>query len=900
MVEPVEAFYRCGICDKKAGAGVAACPKCKMFVHFKCTESSYKAVLALGDAFVCRKCSAAGSIMQTVQSSALSSQNDQTADSSVLHQTENCEPQTSTPNITQEDCVLDNAIAPAESTPLLRTSSLKTSSSSVKPHGVSSLDESPITFESVVRSSPRKRQNASVEGTPPAKRTQQSESEETPTAELSESLNAITDMQSETSISSGNIQDKQPTEQDSNSRWKLRVNGITVMTAHFISDSPEEVVHGHALKKGFAKYEIKSCYLRQLAKWKDYNNDIHLPGAFVAWRKNQTRQMTGKLLTAETPTKLKENADGEKKMLAPCSCRLKCRDKIQEGQRKEVHDKYWSLSYNEKRTWIIKNAFEVPPKGKNTGSGKRKNSRLYMLKDISVCKTMFMSTLGYTADKFLTVAFKSNVAESTKGKHDHSYHTITSDQEKKMEEHINLFEPGISHYRREHAPHRKYVDPSLTINDMYDCYQKSCEQASESALSKSSYTRKLKNMNISFAKLGHEECETCIQYKEHVCPADDITFEECKCCEKKSKMCECCKRHGLNNRKNRLERKSTLNCSIQRNSNICKCCKLHAIITKRKKKEESKCSTCTGHVAHSEKDRKARAAYHSDREFSESGEKEETYFCSLDLQKVRMLPEIAGLKSAAFTGRITAYNESFSPIGRKKGDSIAILWHQGVAGRNDEDITSAFRKFIYFLQQLKNGKIKHLEMWMDNCCAQNKNWTLFSALVAIVNASWNTLLTITLKYFESGHTFMSADSFHHQVEREALKMKNLYDFADFVQCISKVGKAVEMEAVDFQQWKKQLSESKVSKETRPLLEDVSVLKFCSGSTEMLYKNLHTDENYKSADFLMKKYTEDVKKGAVNPPSVTEYSGVTADRKKGIIRNLLPSIPTTHHSFWNNL
>ena len=36
-------------------------------------------------------------------------------------------------------------------------------------------------------------------------------------------------------------------------------------------------------------------------------------------------------------------------------------------------------------------------------------------------------------------------------------------------------------------------------------------------------------MNISFAKLGHEECEVCIKYDEHSCLSDSIEAK-CDCC----------------------------------------------------------------------------------------------------------------------------------------------------------------------------------------------------------------------------------------------------------------------------------------------------------------------------------------------------------------------------------
>jgi hypothetical protein len=56
---------------------------------------------------------------------------------------------------------------------------------------------------------------------------------------------------------------------------------------------------------------------------------------------------------------------------------------------------------------------------------------------------------------------------------------------------------------------------------------------------------------------------------------------------------------------------------------------------------------------------------------------------------------------------------------------------------------------------------------MDNCTAQNKNRTIFSTLMKVMNMpKLLNIEVITLKYFERGHSFMSADSFHHRVKRQ--------------------------------------------------------------------------------------------------------------------------------------
>jgi len=38
-------------------------------------------------------------------------------------------------------------------------------------------------------------------------------------------------------------------------------------------------------------------------------------------------------------------------------------------------------------------------------------------------------------------------------------------------------------------------------------------------------------------------------------------------------------------------------------------------------------------------------------------------------------------------------------------------------------------------------------------------------------------------FFEPGHTFMSADNFHHQIESSFKKQGKTYDFKDFVDAI---------------------------------------------------------------------------------------------------------------------
>ena len=86
--------------------------------------------------------------------------------------------------------------------------------------------------------------------------------------------------------------------------------------------------------------------------------------------------------------------------------------------------------------------------------------------------------------------------------------------------------------------------------------------------------------------------------------------------------------------------------------------------------------------------------------------------------------------------------------------------------------------FIHFVR--KNGDIQSFIFGADNCSVQNKNWFLFTALANEVNRQNTAIHTITLKYFEPAHTFMSADSFCHRTEQKVWKKKRLEYFQDFV------------------------------------------------------------------------------------------------------------------------
>jgi len=93
--------------------------------------------------------------------------------------------------------------------------------------------------------------------------------------------------------------------------------------------------------------------------------------------------------------------------------------------------------------------------------------------------------------------------------------------------------------------------------------------------------------------------------------------------------------------------------------------------------------------------------------------------------------------------------------------------------------------YSFFLHYRDTEK---LTIWLDNYSSQNKNWCLLSFLVYIVNSDDICVQEIILNYFQAGHTFMSADSFHHQVELSLKRQKKTYDFEDFAKAVGAANK----------------------------------------------------------------------------------------------------------------
>ena len=226
---------------------------------------------------------------------------------------------------------------------------------------------------------------------------------------------------------------------------------------------------------------------------------------------------------------------------------------------------------------------------------------------------------------------------------------------------------------------------------------------------------------------------------------------------------------------------------------------------------------------------RTRREYNKDKE---EVRKINTLKVSADLQKVILLPRMDQFKTGIFTPRLVVFNETMSQLG-KHGIDTAVIWHEAIADRKDEDIASAFYTWIKNLRDVKT-----LTIWMDNCTGQNKNWTFYSILFCIVNDQSIDVDEIILKYFVVGHTFMASDSAHGRIEKATRKMKTVYDFKDFKTCINNANcEFLEMETRHFNGWKPVATQYQLSKmeDKRPCIEQIVYVRVKKGDDAFHYK-----------------------------------------------------------------
>lgn len=270
-----------------------------------------------------------------------------------------------------------------------------------------------------------------------------------------------------------------------------------------------------------------------------------------------------------------------------------------------------------------------------------------------------------------------------------------------------------------------------------------------------------------------------------------------------------------------------------------------------------------------------------------------TLCVSVDMQKVIMLSRLEMVKEVIDTPRIMAFFQSYVPVGKKNQVApFAPLWHEGISGRNDEDIVSAYYKFL----TITACDFDRIIIWADNYAGENKNLCLFSFIVYIINLGQISASTITIKYLEAGYAFTAADSFHRSVEKSLRKKQNVYDFSDFFDAVraslkNSVPVVEEMQFEDFREWPTLTLNFQLQKlnDDKTLIKNITIITARKGATNLFYQESFGDTE-KELHFLPTKYFRPVEAILEKPRSLENNRGITHQRKETILKGLGKLMP----------
>lgn len=222
-------------------------------------------------------------------------------------------------------------------------------------------------------------------------------------------------------------------------------------------------------------------------------------------------------------------------LLLPCNdqCRKKCSKKIGDLERNNIRTTFWTMTFGERRLFLDSHIKQhgVKTRVQEALSSNRNYSIRYFLpiknhiesgnnltEDLQVCKTMFLHTLGLKTDGMITAHLREkrnsgNGVAKTKDDRGLVARAILNsqkvDNQTAIINHINSFNPVVSHYNLKHSPNRRYLPPELTVSFMWKDF------CIGQKVGYDLYRNIFKQQNIGFSRPSQDECDTCKIYKSH-------------------------------------------------------------------------------------------------------------------------------------------------------------------------------------------------------------------------------------------------------------------------------------------------------------------------------------------------------------------------------------------------
>ncbi|CAG5045992.1 unnamed protein product [Parnassius apollo] len=263
------------------------------------------------------------------------------------------------------------------------------------------------------------------------------------------------------------------------------------------------------------------------------------------------------------------------------------------------------------------------------------------------------------------------------------------------------------------------------------------------------------------------------------------------------------------------------------------------------------CEECKMIGQHLENKRNSRRYLSLAEDRSNNSEGKEAMF-TVDMQKAICMP-LLRTKDYYFSRKLVLFNESFVPPGKNK-NAVCILWHEGESGRKAYNIATTY---VHFIRKYCRD-LHHLNFFLDNCNAQNKNKILFSALVRVVNDRKTDIQTLKLEYFEPGHTFMAADAVHAAITKKLKTSGDVYDIEFSLQISRSQEKTLMSTCSSTKIWYFLRMTVKLTLPKDWNIQNLKIIEFRRGKLSMFAKNDYNGE-FKELNILKKKVERDLRK-----------------------------------------
>lgn len=154
---------------------------------------------------------------------------------------------------------------------------------------------------------------------------------------------------------------------------------------------------------------------------------------------------------------------------------------------------------------------------------------------------------------------------------------------------------------------------------------------------------------------------------------------------------------------------------------------------------------------------------------------------TFDLEKTLPLPRIP-TNVAFYKRQLWLYNSGIHSASNDIGH--CYIWVEGEAGSGAQEVGSCLIKYI---QTKLRPTVEHLILWSDCCGGQNRNIKIVLMLKALLN-SHDTLKVITMRFLESGHTFLPNDTDFSKIETALKHYQRIYTAEEYISIIKKCKK----------------------------------------------------------------------------------------------------------------